>query len=76
MAREFCPAPRTIGIGPMSMMAPALALLGLRFESDPSVINKTPMKMMAKAAKNNHVASENGEVAEDATGLAVGSILV
>lgn len=56
----------------MSIMAPLLTPFKLRFESDPRVINKTPMKIMANAAKNNHVARENDVVAEDSTAVAVG----
>ena len=60
-AKEYCPAPRIIGIGPTSITTPLLTLFGLRLESEPTVISKIPMKIMANAAKNNHVATENCE---------------
>jgi hypothetical protein len=45
----------------MNIIAPPLTLLGLMLESDPTVMSKIPMKIMANAAKNNHVATENCE---------------
>jgi len=64
MAREFCPVPRIMGIGPIRIIAPPPVLLGLRFESEPTVINKLPIKITAKAAKNSHVANVNGAVVD------------
>jgi hypothetical protein len=68
-ANEFCPAPRTIGIGPMSMTAPPLT--PFRFESDPSIINAIPMKMMANAAKNSHIARGKGVTTEGSAAAVV-----
>lgn len=61
---EYCPAPRMIGMGPMSITAPLLTLLGLRLESEPKVINKIPMKIIAKAIKNSHEGAENCDKGE------------
>lgn len=72
MIKEFCPVPSTMGMGPISITAPPLTPFIFRFESDPSVINTTPKKMMANAAKNNHVAREKVGVIEDSIRAAVG----
>jgi len=74
-AKELCPAPKMIGIGPTIMTAPPLPFR-FRLESDSKVINRTPMKIIANAANNNHMAKEDGPVIGDSASLAVGMILV
>jgi hypothetical protein len=56
-----------MGIGPIRIIAPPPVLLSLRFESEPTVINKIPIKITAKAANNSHVAQLNGYVVVDPT---------
>lgn len=55
---ELGPVPRIMGIGPIRITAPPPKLPGVVIE--PKVINKIPMKIIAKAMKNSQVAIEKG----------------
>ncbi len=56
-SNEYGPPPRTMGIGPIRIIAPPLTFPV--FDSDPRVTSSTPMNMAAKATKNKMLANPN-----------------
>jgi len=54
---EYEPLPTIMGIGPIRITAPVFALP--RFEIDPSVSRRMPMKIAANAIRNRRLASPN-----------------